>query len=31
VQRVVEAHGGRIAVASDAGKGTTVHVFLPRA
>jgi len=31
VQRVVEAHGGRIAVASDAGKGTTVRVFLPRA
>jgi two-component system sensor histidine kinase PilS (NtrC family) len=31
VQRVVEAHGGRIAVASDAGKGTTVHVFLPSA
>jgi two-component system sensor histidine kinase PilS (NtrC family) len=31
VQRVVEAHGGRITVASDAGKGTTVHVFLPSA
>ena len=31
VQRVVEARGGRIAVASDAGKGTTVRVFLPRA
>ena len=31
VQRVVEAHGGRIAVASETGKGTTVHVFLPSA
>ncbi len=31
VQRVVEAHGGRIALASERGKGTTVHVFLPSA
>jgi len=31
VQRVVEAHGGRIAVASERGKGTTVRVFLPSA
>lgn len=31
VQRVVEAHGGRIAVASERDKGTTVRVFLPRA
>jgi two-component system sensor histidine kinase PilS (NtrC family) len=31
VQRVVEAHGGRIAVASESGKGTTVRVFLPSA
>jgi len=31
VQRVVEAHGGRITVASERGKGTTVRVFLPSA
>jgi two-component system sensor histidine kinase PilS (NtrC family) len=31
VQRVVEAHGGRIALASERGKGTTVRVFLPSA
>lgn len=31
VQRVVEAHGGRIAVASARDKGTTVRVFLPSA
>ncbi len=31
VQRVVEAHGGRIWVASECGKGTTVRVFLPSA
>ncbi len=31
VHRVVEAHGGRIAVASERGKGTTVRVFLPSA
>jgi two-component system sensor histidine kinase PilS (NtrC family) len=29
VHRVVEAHGGRIAVSSERGKGTTVRVFLP--
>jgi signal transduction histidine kinase len=26
---IVEAHGGRIAVASEPGKGTTIQVFLP--
>ena len=31
VHRVVEAHGGRIAVSSERGKGTTVRVFLPSA
>jgi two-component system sensor histidine kinase PilS (NtrC family) len=31
VHRVVEAHGGRIAVSSERGKGTKVRVFLPRA
>jgi len=31
VHRVVEAHGGRIAVSSERGKGTTVRVFLPAA
>ena len=26
---IVEAHGGRIAVTSEVGKGTTFEVFLP--
>jgi signal transduction histidine kinase len=28
---IVEAHRGRIAVASEQGKGTTFQVFLPAA
>lgn len=28
-QRIVEAHGGKIAVASQQGKGTVFSVFLP--
>ncbi|NQT52417.1 heavy metal sensor histidine kinase [bacterium] len=31
VQRVVQLHGGRINVASEEGRGTTFHVWLPRA
>jgi two-component system sensor histidine kinase PilS (NtrC family) len=30
VHRVVEAHGGRIGVTSEPGRGTTVRVFLPK-
>jgi len=30
VHRVVEAHGGRIGITSEPGRGTTVRVFLPR-
>ena len=29
VHRVVEAHGGRIAVQSESGKGSTFSVWLP--
>jgi signal transduction histidine kinase len=29
-KRIVEAHGGRIAVLSRPGEGTTVRVWLPR-
>lgn len=30
VRTIVEAHGGRVQVKSDAGKGTTFTVFLPK-
>lgn len=30
-RRVAEAHGGRVAVQSDAGQGTTFALYLPRA
>jgi signal transduction histidine kinase len=30
VDRIVDAHGGQFAIASRAGEGTTVTVFLPR-
>ncbi|MBI5543548.1 MAG: HAMP domain-containing histidine kinase [Deltaproteobacteria bacterium] len=30
-RRIVEAHGGRISVTSEAGKGTTVHFQVPAA
>ena len=30
-QTIVQAYGGRIAVASEAGQGTTVTVWLPAA
>ena len=29
VHRVVEAHGGRLAISSEPGKGTSVQVILP--
>ncbi|MHB9031242.1 MAG: MASE3 domain-containing protein [Candidatus Latescibacterota bacterium] len=29
-QRIIESHGGSITLASEEGKGTTVHVQLPR-
>jgi two-component system phosphate regulon sensor histidine kinase PhoR len=29
VKHVVERHPGRLAIESEVGKGTTVHVFLP--
>lgn len=28
-RKIIEAHGGQLTVASEAGKGTTVHVSLP--
>lgn len=28
-KRIVEAHGGKLSIASELGKGTTVHVILP--
>jgi two-component system phosphate regulon sensor histidine kinase PhoR len=31
VKHVVERHRGRLAIESELGKGTTVHVFLPKA
>lgn len=31
VQRVVQAHGGRVELRSQSGRGTTVEIWLPRA
>ncbi len=30
VKKIVDLHGGRISVESEVGKGTTVHIILPR-